>query len=68
MQPFGPHHVGRKPMVQWLEHGRRRTDLIGQRRQTQRHNLAAIALDLPVSSWCCPYFSNSSIARKPGLV
>ena len=48
VQPFGTHDMGGKPMVQGLEHGRGRTDLIGEGRQAQRNPFAAIALDLPV--------------------
>ncbi|SHF60822.1 hypothetical protein SAMN02745223_03094 [Devosia limi DSM 17137] len=54
VQPFGPHDMGGKPMVQGCEHGRGCTHLVGKGRQAQRHAFTAIALDLPVERLMLP--------------
>ena len=48
MQPLGGQDVSQKAIMDGPQHRAARPNLIGQRRETQRHTLACIALGLPV--------------------
>src|SRR5690606_27370452 len=53
-----------KPMVQGLEHGRGRTNLVSQGRQAQRHTFTAIAFDLPVERLVLPVLLEQHYCQK----
>ena len=48
MQPLGGEHMGLEEFVQRLQCSCSGADLVGQRRQAQRHAFPGIALGLPV--------------------
>jgi len=48
MQPLGGQHIGLDPLVQRCQHRSDAADLVGQRRQAQRHAFSGVALSLTI--------------------